>query len=69
MTFEENISKLSDIVGQLEKGDLPLDRSVKLYGDGVKLAEKCRKELENAKLKITQQEEKANESSIRDKTQ
>ncbi len=57
MAFEENISALNDIVNQLEKGDLPLEKSVELYGKGVKLAEKCRTELEKAKLKITQQGE------------
>lgn len=62
MAFEENMNTLSEIVSQLEKGDLPLEKSVELYGKGVKLAENCRKELENAKLKITQQEEVKNES-------
>ncbi len=57
MAFEENINTLSEIVNQLEKGDLPLAKSVELYGKGVKLAEKCRKELDNAKLKITHQGE------------
>ncbi len=61
MTFEENFERLSDIVNQLEKGDLPLDKTVKLYGDGVKLAGRCQKELENAKLKITNGEASANE--------
>lgn len=60
MTFEENMKALSEIVTELEKGDLPLERSVELYGNGVKLAEACRKELEGAKLKITQQGGKEN---------
>lgn len=57
MAFEENMSALNEIVNQLEKGDLPLEKSVELYGEGVKLAAKCRTELEEAKLKITQQGE------------
>lgn len=57
MTFEENMNALSEIVGQLEKGDLPLEKAVELYGSGVKLAQDCRKELEGAKLKITRHEE------------
>ncbi|MCM1226872.1 MAG: exodeoxyribonuclease VII small subunit [Clostridium sp.] len=60
MTFEENMNALSEIVGQLEKGDLPLEKSVELYGNGVKIAEMCRKELEAAKLKITQYGEENN---------
>ena len=62
MTFEENMNALSDIVKQLENGDLPLEKSVELYENGVKLATKCRDELERAKLKITKQEEELNES-------
>lgn len=60
MTFEENMKSLSEIVTQLEKGDLPLEKLVELYGNGVKLAENCRKELESAKLKIKQQVEEKN---------
>lgn len=63
MTFEENMNALSEIVGQLEKGDIPLEKSVELYENGVKLAEKCRKELEAAKLKITRYGEEKNESN------
>lgn len=62
MAFEENMTALADIVSQLEKGDLPLEKSVELYGKGVKLAAKCRNDLEKAKLKITQQGENKNES-------
>ena len=46
MTFEENMNSLSEIVKQLEKGDLPLEKSVELYENGVKLAAECRNELE-----------------------
>lgn len=60
MSFEENMNALSEIVGQLEKGDLPLEKSVELYGNGVKIAEMCRKELESAKLKITRYGEENN---------
>lgn len=62
MTFEENMNSLSEIVKRLEKGDLPLEKSVELYENGVKLAAECRNELERAKLKITRQEEELNES-------
>ena len=62
MTFEENMNSLSEIVKQLEKGDLPLEKSVELYENGGKLAAECRNELERAKLIITRQEEELNES-------
>lgn len=54
MSFEENISELSKIVAELEKGELSLDRSVELYEKGVKLSDACKKELDSAKLKITE---------------
>lgn len=54
MSFEENLSELSKIVSELEKGELPLDKAVELYEKGIGLSEKCKKELDSAKLKITQ---------------
>ena len=62
MTFVDFMFSLSVIVKELEKGDLPLEKSVELYENGVKLAAECRNELERAKLKITRQEEELNES-------
>lgn len=32
-TFEENMKKLGIIVSELEKGEIPLDKAVKLYGE------------------------------------
>ncbi|MBR2283644.1 MAG: exodeoxyribonuclease VII small subunit [Ruminococcus sp.] len=51
--FEENLQKLTRIVAELEKGELTLERSVELYGNGLKLAAVCRKQLDEAKLRIT----------------
>jgi len=56
MSFEEKITELAGIVSDLEKGDLPLEKSVELYEKGLKLSESCRKDLESAKLKITENE-------------
>lgn len=55
MTFEENLSELAGIVASLEKGDLSLEKSVELYEKGLKISESCKKELDSAKLKITEQ--------------
>lgn len=55
MKFEENMKQLSDIVEQLEKGDIPLEKAVELYSSGLNISAQCRKELENAKLKITEE--------------
>ena len=54
ITFEDNMSKLSRIVTELEKGDIPLEKAVELYGDGVKLSAACRKQLDEAQIKITE---------------
>ncbi len=52
-SFEQNLQELAAIVSSLEKGDLPLEKAVSLYGEGVKLAGVCRRQLDEAKLKIT----------------
>ncbi|MBE6844908.1 MAG: exodeoxyribonuclease VII small subunit [Ruminococcus sp.] len=54
MTFEENLAELSKIVSELEKGELPLEKAVELYEKGLDFSEKCKKELDSAKLKITE---------------
>lgn len=51
-TFEENLSRLEEIVKGLEDESLTLEKSVKLYEEGVKLAGKCSLELEAAERKI-----------------
>ena len=54
VTFEDNMIKLGKIVAELEKGDSPLEKAVELYGEGVKLSASCKKQLEEAKIKITE---------------
>ncbi len=53
MSFEENMNKLSEIVAELEKGDISLEKAVELYGKGVKLSAQCKGQLQKAQLKIT----------------
>ena len=52
--FEDNLSKLGNIVTELEKDDIPLEKAVELYGEGLKLSAECRKQLDEARLKITE---------------
>ena len=52
--FEDDLSRLSAIVSELERGDIPLEKAVELYGDGLKLSSECRRQLEEARLKITE---------------
>lgn len=51
------MQRLSEIVARLEQGDLTLEESVALYEEGVKLSAACSQALEQAKLKVTIQQE------------
>jgi len=50
--FEAALAKLEDIVKKLETGDLPLEQSLKLFEEGVKLSRLCNKRLEEAERKV-----------------
>ena len=54
VSFEENLKMLGGIVAELEKGDIQREKAVELYGAGVKLSAVCRKQLDEAKIKITE---------------
>ena len=51
-TFEESLKQLETIVGRLERGDLPLEESIKLFEEGMKLSNDCKDQLENAEGKV-----------------
>lgn len=51
-SFEESLKKLESIVAQLEKGDLPLEDSIKLFEEGMALSAECKRELEAAEGKV-----------------
>jgi exodeoxyribonuclease VII small subunit len=51
-TFEESLKKLETIVDQLEKGELPLEESLKLFEEGVSLSAVCKQELDAAEGKV-----------------
>ncbi len=53
-SFEAALQKLEEAVTQLENGDLNLDQSLKIFSDGVKQAEVCRKSLADVELKVEQ---------------
>ena len=50
--FEESLKQLESIVAQLERGDLPLEESIKLFEDGIRLSAVCKQELDNAEGKV-----------------
>jgi exodeoxyribonuclease VII small subunit len=51
-SFEESLKKLESIVDQLEKGDLALEDSLKLFEEGVGLSAACKQELDSAEGKV-----------------
>jgi exodeoxyribonuclease VII small subunit len=53
MSFESAMKKIEDIVDELEKGDLPLEESLKRFEEAVKLARVCHEKLEGAEKKIS----------------
>ncbi|MGN0553207.1 MAG: exodeoxyribonuclease VII small subunit [Oscillospiraceae bacterium] len=53
MKFEESIKRIDDIISALEDKDISLDDSIKLYKEGVKLVENCKKELDKAEMLVT----------------
>ena len=52
-TFEKALERLERIASRLEAGDVPLEKSVALYKEGMGIVAECRKRLEAARLEIT----------------
>jgi exodeoxyribonuclease VII small subunit len=50
--FEECLQRLERIVQELEKGEVPLEKSLTLFEEGMQLSGACRKELEEAEGKV-----------------
>jgi len=46
--FETNLARLDSIVRQLEEPDLPLEKPLQLYEEGMQLSATCQKQLEQA---------------------
>ncbi len=51
-TFEARMERLQYIVAHMEKGDIPLEESVALYKEGMRLSKACRGQLEKAQHEI-----------------
>jgi exodeoxyribonuclease VII small subunit len=50
--FEAALARLEEIVKELESGDLPLEQSLKLFEEGIKLSRICNKRLEDAERRV-----------------
>jgi len=51
-SFEAGLEELERIVKELEKGDLPLERSLSLFESGMKLSGECKRMLEEAETRV-----------------
>ena len=52
-TFEESMQRLEQIVRAMERGDAPLEESLKLFQEGTELVRSCGKLLDEAQLQVT----------------
>ena len=51
-SFEESLKQLETIISKLEKGDLPLEESVRLFEEGIRLSDACKTDIESAEGKV-----------------
>lgn len=54
ITFEDALTRLEEIVAQLENGGRTLNESLQLFEEGIKLAHECSRQLTEAKGKLEQ---------------
>lgn len=52
MSFEQAMSELEKVLGQLERGDVALDESISLYERGAALKKRCEEKLKEAEEKV-----------------
>ena len=50
--FQDALARLETIVDELEKGDLPLNDSLKIFEEGIKLSKTCLKILDDSERKV-----------------
>ena len=51
-TFEESMARLEQIVRAMERGDVALEESLKLFQEGTELVRSCQKLLDDAQLQV-----------------
>ena len=51
-TFEESMQRLEQIVRAMERGDVALEESLKLFQEGTELVRSCNKLLDDAQLQV-----------------
>ncbi len=50
--FESQLARIEEIVSRLEKGDLPLEESVQLFEEGMRLCTDCTRLLDQAETRV-----------------
>ncbi len=55
--YEKSVKRLEEIVESLESGELSLEKSIELFGEGTRIAADCYEILKNAEQKITEMQE------------
>ena len=53
MTFETAMKQLEQIVQDLETGDMPLEKAIKKFEEGIQLSKYCTEKLDESEKKIT----------------
>ncbi len=51
-TFEMSLKRLEAIVESLENGDVPLDKAIELYEEGIELSKFCSEKLKATELRL-----------------
>ena len=63
-SFEEQLGRLEEIVDELEGGEVPLERALALFEEGVKLGRSCGTRLDDAERRITVLLQQADGSTV-----
>lgn len=53
LTFEQAMESLEEIVSKLEEGDVPLEKAISYYQEGMKLSKMCNDKLKSVQNKMT----------------
>ena len=52
-TFEQSMQQLEQIVQELESGDLPLEKAIKKFEEGIQLSKLCAQKLDETEKKVS----------------
>lgn len=63
LSFEEALTRLEEIVKELETEDISLENSIELYEEGIELSKTCTQKLEEAELRIEKVQEREDDSN------